>query len=78
MYKAEERKNKFAASLAGVDMGESSEETKASGQQPSTFEEIQARALARLNGDTTSVEAIRQGFTPDLGISYAIIGDSDS
>jgi len=76
MYEAENRNNKFLAMVNGVDMEQSSDQ-KDEDERPSTFQEIQARAMAKLTGDKTQAKAIEYGFTPDMGLSYEIVGDID-
>lgn len=73
MYSAESRKNKFMASLQGVDLDSSSSNDN-SEKQPSTLKDIQARAMARLSGDNEKASsAVKYGFTPDMGVAYDII-----
>ena len=78
MYSVESRKNKFMAALQGVEMNSDDSDTLADNEKPSTFQEIQARAAAKLNASVRDVEAIRHGITPDMGIAYDIIVSSDS
>lgn len=74
MYKTEERKNKFAAALQGVDMGSNSEEQATDTEnQPSTFEDVLARAAYRVTGDESASEALKMGLSPDMGVTYEII-----
>ena len=72
IYEAESRRNKFLAMVNGIDV-ESSENKEE--EKPVTFQEIQARAMAKLTGDITQAKAIEYGFTPDMGLSYEVIGD---
>jgi hypothetical protein len=73
MYSAESRKNKFMASLQGVNL-DSSDSGDTSGKQPSTLKDIQARAMERLSGgNEKSSSAVKYGFTPDMGVAYDII-----
>jgi hypothetical protein len=73
MYSAESRKNKFMASLQGVNL-DSSDSDDNSEKQPSTLKDIQARAMARLSGDNEKASsAVKYGFTPDMGVAYDII-----
>jgi hypothetical protein len=73
MYSAESRKNKFMASLQGVNL-DSDDSNNNSEKQPSTLKDIQARAMARLSGDNEKASsAVKYGFTPDMGVAYDII-----
>jgi len=73
MYSAESRKNKFMASLQGVNL-DSSDSDDNSEKQPSTLKDIQAKAMARLSGDNEKASsAVQYGFTPDMGVEYDII-----
>lgn len=73
MYKAEERKNKFMAAIQGVDMNASEDTTSVEGEQPSTFEDVLARAAARVTGDENVAGALKNGITPDMQIGYEIV-----
>lgn len=76
MYKRENRNNKFIAAMQGVNLDEDSVSSD-SEDKPSTFQEIQARAMQKLTGDKSKSKAIEYGFTPDLGVEYSFIGDED-
>lgn len=79
MYAAESRKNKFMASLQGVNLDEGSESnSNTSEKQPSTLQDIKARAVARLTDNNEKImSAIEYGFTPDMGVAYDIIRSDD-
>ncbi len=77
MYESENRKNKFLAMVNGIEMDQSSDKQDDEESRPVTFQEIQARATAKLTGDTTQAKAIEYGFTPDMGMAYEIVGDID-
>jgi hypothetical protein len=78
MYKVENRKNKFAALLQGANIDdEETTNTDNSTDKPSTFQEIQARAVGKLTGDVSASKAVEYGFTPDMGIEYSFVGDID-
>jgi hypothetical protein len=47
IYKVENRKNKFIAAMQGVDL-DSDNTSSDSTEKPSTFQEIQARAISKL------------------------------
>lgn len=74
MYESENRKNKFLAMVNGVDM-ESGSDKQDDDNRPVTFQEIQARATARLTGDTTKAKAVEYGISADMGLSYEVLGD---
>jgi predicted RND superfamily exporter protein len=78
MYESERRRQKFMAALQGVDIDEKIDsEIDSDIDKIPTIEEIQARAVARLTGDHSAAQAISQGFTPDMGVSYAIAEGTD-
>lgn len=58
------------AALQGVNLDEQIDEVI--NEKVSTLEEIQARAAARLTGDTSLAGAIAQGITPDMGTEYTL------
>ena len=61
------------AALQGVDLDEKiDEDIDAEISRIPSIEEIQARAVARLTGDDSAAGAIRNGFTPDMGVNYSI------
>jgi hypothetical protein len=72
MAKVEKRKNKFMAALQGVDIDKDQEDGQGENTGPATFEEVQARAVARLTGDKNLAGAHAAGITPDMGIEYKI------
>jgi uncharacterized protein (DUF2235 family) len=74
MYESENRKNKFLAMVNGIDM-ENSSDNQDDDSRPATFQEIQARAMAKLTGDTTKAKAVEYGITPDMGLTYQVLGD---
>lgn len=80
MHKTEKRKQKFMAALQGIDLDEQSE-TQENGEvtnkKPPTVEDIKARAVARLTGDENMAGAIAEGFTPDKGLEYKIMGGTE-
>lgn len=62
------------AALQGVDLDEKiDEDIDAEINKIPSIEEIQARAVARLTGDIAAAEAISQGLTPDMGVTYSIM-----
>lgn len=71
MYKVENRKNKFLAAMQGVDLD--SDSTSDSTDKPSTFQDIQARAMAKLTNNESVSGAAQLGLTPDMGIGYAVL-----
>jgi hypothetical protein len=78
MYKVESRKNKFSALLQGVNLeGEGSSGSSDDSDRPTTLQEIQARAHAKLTGNKSEAKAIEYGFTSDMGVEYQMIGDID-
>ena len=78
IHKTERRKQKFMAALQGVDIDK--EESKAnsnSKNRPTTIEDVKARAVARLTGDANLAGAVAEGFTPDKGLEYKIVGGTE-
>lgn len=74
IYESERRRQKFMAALQGVDLDEKiDEDIDAEINKIPSIEEIQARAVARLTGDIAAAEAISQGLTPDMGVTYSIM-----
>ena len=73
MYKKESRSNKFMAQLQGVNLDDAETGSDGSDTKPLTFQEIQARAAARVTGSEELSSAIEYGFTPDLGVGYKIL-----
>jgi hypothetical protein len=72
MYKVENRKNKFTAAMQGVDL-DSDNTSSDSTDKPSTFQEIQARAISKLTNNESASGAAELGITPDMGIGYAVL-----
>ncbi len=72
IYKVENRKNKFIAAMQGVDL-DSDNTSSDSTEKPSTFQEIQARAISKLTNNENVAGAAELGITPDMGIGYAIL-----
>ena len=72
IYKVENRKNKFIAAMQGVDI-DSDNTSSDSTEKPSTFEDIQARAIAKLTNNEDVTGAAQHGLTPDMGIGYAML-----
>lgn len=77
MYKVENRKNKFMAMMQGHDINDDDISTDDSDAKPSTFLEVQARAMAKLTGNKEQAKALEMGFDPEEGTSYTMIGDID-
>jgi len=80
MHKAEKRKQKFMAALQGIDIDQDENTKQNNNSGPSklpTVEDIKARAVARLTGDENLAGAISEGFTPDKGLEYKIMGGSE-
>lgn len=79
MYKAENRKNKFLASLQGVELdGDDSEGSSDDSTKPLTFADIQARAIAKVTNNESLSRAAEYGFTPDFGVDYEYYGGDKS
>jgi hypothetical protein len=72
MYKVEARKNKFIAAMQGVDL-DSNDTSSDSTEKPSTFQDIQARAISKLTNNENVAGAAQLGITPDMGIGYAVL-----
>lgn len=67
----EHRKQKFMAAIQGIDLDENSSSSK---EEPEvTVEMIQARAIARLTGDTGKAALTEMGITDDFGLTYDIM-----
>ena len=74
MARIEKRKNKFLAALQGIDIEKDQQSDGVSKTNtPSTVEEVQARAIALLTGDTNAAGAVAAGVTPEMGIQYKIM-----
>lgn len=74
IYEKEHRINKFMAALQGVDIDEGSK--KETETAATTIEDVYARVAKRLGANENESEAIKQGFTPEMGLSYEIIRDN--
>ena len=73
IYEREHRANKFAAAMQGVDIDESASKTE--GEGVVTFEEIKARAAAKVTGNQEQANAILFGFdSRENGTEYSLIG----
>ena len=72
MYKVENRKNKFIAAMQGVDL-DSDNTSSDSTDKPSTFQDVQARALSKLTSNENISGAAKIGLTPDMGIGYTVL-----
>jgi len=72
MYKVEGRKNKFLAAMQGVDL-DADNTSSDSTDKPSTFQDIQARAISKLTNNESVAGAAQLGLTPDMGIGYAVL-----
>lgn len=59
------------AALQGIDIDDKIDEV--ADERIASIEEVQARAVARLTGDKNLSGAISQGFTPDMGVNYALV-----
>ena len=80
MHKTEKRKQKFLAALQGIDIDQNEnveEDNQSVSKKVPTVEDIKARAVARLTGDANLAGAISEGFTPDKGLEYKIMGGSE-
>jgi hypothetical protein len=74
MQKVEKRKQKFLAAIQGIDLDKDENSTTQENKKLPTVEDVQARAVARLTGDKDLAGAISEGFTPDTGLQYKIMG----
>lgn len=74
IYEKEKRYNKFMASIQGIDL-DSSENKNNQEEEVVTLEDVYANAMRKAGASYSESEAIRQGFTPDMGIAYEVIGD---
>ena len=72
MYKVENRNNKFIAAMQGVDL-DSNNTSSDSTDKPSTFQEVQARAVSKLTNNENLAGAAQLGLSPDMGIGYAVL-----
>lgn len=72
IYEREHRQNKFMASIQGIDIDEN--KTKEGADEAVTFEEVKARAIAKMTGDQSSANAARFGFDELDGTEYSIVG----
>lgn len=71
VYAREHRQNKFAAAMQGVDIDENNKEDK---DGAVTFEEVKARAAAKMTGDLSIAQAAREGLDQLDGTGYSIVG----
>lgn len=72
IYEREHRQNKFNAAMQGVDLDENKNKEGANGAV--TFEEVKARAIARVTGDISQANAARFGVDQMDGTDYKIVG----
>lgn len=71
IYEREHRQNKFIAAMQGVDI----DSNKKEGEDGTvTFEEVKARAIAKMGGDASSSNAARFGFDNLDGTQYSVVG----
>ena len=60
--------------MQGVQIDESSSGSSGS-DAPVSYQEIQARAMKKLTGNSEAAKAVEYGFTSDVGMSYSLIGE---
>jgi hypothetical protein len=72
IFEKEHRSNKFAAAMQGIDLEGNIE--KKGEDRPVTFEEVKARAIARVTGNQEQANAALYGFDNMDGTSYKLIG----
>lgn len=72
IYAKEHRHNKFVAAMQGVDIDDKNKE----GEDGTavTFDEIKARALAKMSGDVSLENSARFGFDDLDGTGYSVVG----
>lgn len=70
IYEREHRHNKFTAAMQGVNI----DENKQGEDGAVTLEEVKARAAAKMTGDLSVANAVREGFDQLDGTGYSIVG----
>lgn len=71
VYEKEHRHNRFVAAMQGVDIDEN--KSKEDSEEPVTFEEVKARAIARFSGNDEAANAARYGFDELDGVGYTLL-----
>ena len=70
VYEKEGRHNKFLAAMQGIDLDKNN---KGGDEGTVTFEEVKARAIAKITGDEEKANAARFGFNKSDGTEYSLI-----
>lgn len=71
IYEREHRQNKFTAAMQGVDIDK---ENKGGTDEAVSFEEVKARAIAKMSGDQSMANSARFGFDELDGTGYSVVG----
>ena len=74
--RVERRKQKFLAAIQGIDLDKDSDGVSEK-EKVKSIEEIKARAVGRITGDQNLAGAIAEGFTPESGLEYKIMGGTE-
>ena len=70
IYEREHRHNKFSAAMQGIDI----DENKQGEGGATTFEEVKARAVAKMTGNQELANAALYGFDGLDGVAYNLVG----
>lgn len=70
VYEKENRHNKFMAAMQGIDLDKNN---KGGDEAAVTFEEVKARAIAKITGSEEMANAARYGFDKMDGTGYSLI-----
>lgn len=70
IYEREHRNNKFVAAMQGIDI----DKDKKGEEGAVTFEEVKARAIAKVTGSQEKANAARFGIDQMDGTGYKLVG----
>jgi hypothetical protein len=76
IYEKEHRNNRFMAAIQGIDIdNENASDSRMieAESEAVTLEEVYSRAIKKLGGSENESEAIKHGFTPDMGLDYEVM-----
>lgn len=71
VYQRENRHNKFMAAIQGIDLDKDKKEGDG---EAITFEEVKARAIAKMTGSEEQANAARFGIDNLDGTEYTLVG----
>jgi hypothetical protein len=72
IYEREHRHNKFLALMQGIDIDKENKGGEQDGAV--SFEEVKARAIAKMSGDQSLAHSAKFGFDDLDGTGYNIVG----